>query len=271
MFSPPQLTALKLLGSLNMALSVYDAVIGSYEQGEAFAGYPWKTWTSLREAWAVAEHHGMAQKDKLKVYAALLVDIEASDVGNGHLALGGKTAPHHLKITDGKPEDLPTLIWGNYGWSTWCHTMEDAIKEAIASNSRGPIEEVAEQKPSINWLIMELDISLNKLPYLLKMGYVTTGKERNDITSFRLHGDVPGTWISSVHMAEQWGMSHQTWADIKLGDWHMKTNVFCQECGCKGTTWAAHCAACWAKLMTRKRPRVPRGASSGEQPAPQAP
>ncbi len=206
-----------------MALSIYDAVIGSYEQGGAFAGYPWTTWTSLREAWAVAEHHEM-------------VDIEASDVGNGHLAPGGKTSQHHLKITDGKPEDLPTLIWGNYGWSRWCHTMEDAIKEAIASNSRGPIKEVAEQKPSINWLIMELDIQLNKLPYLLKMGYVTTGKERNDINSFRLHGNIPGTWISSLHLAEQLGMSHQTWADIKLSDWYMKTNVFCQACGIKGTT-----------------------------------
>ena len=238
-----------------MALSLYNA-------GRA-DGYPWATWTSLREAW---EHYEQTYCDKLKVYAALLVDTEASDAGRGHLALGGKTAPHHLNITNGKPDDLPTLIWGNYGWSTWCHTMEDAIKEAIASNSRGPIIEVAEQKPSITWLIMELEIPLNKLPYLLKMGYVTTGSERNGINSIRMHGDVPGTWISSVHMAEQWGMAHQTWADIKLGDWNMKTNGFCQKCGCKGTTWEAYCAACWAKYMSRKRPRGSPGASASEQP-----
>ena len=244
-----------------MALSVYDAVIGSYEHSDgAFA-----------EAWAIAEQQERTDcdKDKLRIYAALLVDIEASNVGDGYLALGGNTAQHRLKITNGKPENLSTLIWGNYGWSTWCHTMEDAIKEAIASNSRGPIKEVAEQKLSINWLIMELDIQLNKLPYLLKKGHVTTGKERNNINSFRLHGNIPGNWISSLHLAEQWGMSHQTWADIKLNDWHIKTNVFCQECGNKGTTWAAHCATCWAKHMTSKRPRV--CTSSGEQSTSQAP
>ena len=244
-----------------MALSVYDAVIGSYEDsGGAFA-----------EAWAIAEQQAKADcdKNKLRVYAALLVDIEASNVEGGHLALGGRTSGSHLKIINGQPENISTSIWGSYGWSTWCHTMEDAIKEAIASNSRGPTQEVAEQKPSINWLIMELDIQLSKLPYLLMKGYVTTGKERNNINSFRLHGNIPGTWISSLHLAEQWGMTHQTWADIKLSDWHIKTNVFCQECGDKGTTWAAYCAACWAKHMANKRPRV--CTSSGEHSTSQAP
>ena len=42
------LTALKLPDILNMTLSVYDAVIGSYENsGGSFA-----------EAWAIAEHQG---------------------------------------------------------------------------------------------------------------------------------------------------------------------------------------------------------------------
>ena len=150
------------------------------------------------------------------------------------LPLGGKSAPGHLHIdANGKPGDLPTQIWGNYGWSTWCHLIEAAIREAIASNSRGPVTEVAEQKSSITWLIMELEIPLNKLPYLLKMGYITTGSERNGINSIRLHGDVPGAWISSVHMAVQLGMAHQTWADIKLGAWNMKTDGFCRTCGCK--------------------------------------
>ena len=119
-----------------MALSVYDAVIGSYEDsGGAFA-----------EAWAIAEQQVEDDRDKnkLRVYAALLVDIEASSMEGGYLALGGNAAQHRLKIINGKPENLSTKIWGSYGWSTWCHTMEDAIKETIASNSSGPIKEVAE-------------------------------------------------------------------------------------------------------------------------------
>ena len=51
-------------------------------------GYPWGTWTSLREAWDVAEHYEQTNSDKIKTYTALLVDTEASDVGNGCLALG---------------------------------------------------------------------------------------------------------------------------------------------------------------------------------------
>ena len=185
-----------------MALSLYDAVIGTYEQGAE--EYPWATWTSLREAWVVAEHYKMTYSKNLKVYAALQIDTEASDAARGHLALGGKTA-HLLNINNGKPGDLPTLLWGNYGWSTWCHQIDVAIEVAIATNSRGPVTNAAEKKPSITWLIMELEIPLNKLPYLMKMGYITTGEltkrgERKGINSIRLHDEVPGAWISSVHM-----------------------------------------------------------------------
>ena len=184
-----------------MALSLYDAVIGTYEQGAE--EYPWATWTSLREAWVVAEHYKMTYSKNLKVYAALQIDTEASDAARGHLALGGKTA-HYLNINNGKPGDLPTQLWGNYGWSTWCYQIEAAIEEAIATNSRRPVTDAAE-KHSITWLIMELEIPLNKLPYLMEMGYITTGKlpkrgERKGINSIRLHDEVPGAWISSVHM-----------------------------------------------------------------------
>ena len=54
-------------------------------------------------------------------------------------------------------------------------------------------------------MIMELEIPLNKLPYLMEMGYITTGKlpkrdDRYGIYSIRMHDVVPGEWISSVSM-----------------------------------------------------------------------
>ena len=174
-----------------MTFSLYDAV----------GGYPWATWTSLQEAWEVAEHYRMTYSKNLKVYAALQIDTEASDTSRGHLALVGRL----LNINNGKPDDLPTLLWGNYGWSTWCHQIDAAIKEAIATNFRGPGTNTAVKIPSITWLIMELEIPLNKLPYLMMMGYITTGRlpkrgDREGINSIRLHGEVPGAWISSTHM-----------------------------------------------------------------------
>ena len=160
-----------------MALSVYDAVIGSYDDDGG----------ALAQAWAIAEQQrqGDCDKNKLRLYAALLIDVETSSVDGGYLALGGRTYGSRIKIINGKPENITTSLWGNYGWSTWCYTMEDVIKEAIASNSRGPTKEVNEQS-TIKWLIMELDIQLNKMTYLLMKVYVTTGKERNNINSLRL-------------------------------------------------------------------------------------
>ena len=242
-----------------MALSVYDAVISSYEYSGG----------ALAEAWTIAEQQGQEDRDKnkLKLYAALLVDDEASNVKEGYLVLGGRLSGTRLVIIDERPANIPTSLWGDYGWSTWCYTMEDVIKEAIASNSRGPTQEVAKQS-SIHWLIMELDIQLCKLPYLLMKCLVTTGRERNNISSLRLHGNIPGSWISSLHMAEQWEMTHQTWADIKLSDWRIKSNGFCTECGIKGTTWNTYCAACWVRYMASKRHRV---STEADQSAPKPP
>ena len=195
-------------------------------------------------AWEVAEH-------KLMVYAALLIDLEASDMDRGHLVLGGRSATGHLKINkNGHPSDLLTQFWGNYGWSTWCHLIEAAIKEAIASNSRGPTAEIVKQKP-IAWLILELEIPLNKLSYLFMMGHITTGTERNGINSIRLHGDVPGAWISSVHMVRQRTMAHHAWADIKIGARYQKIEGFCRTCNCEGPTWNGYCAQCWITYISQ--------------------
>ena len=158
-------------------------------------------------------------------------------------------------LVDERPANIPTSLWGRYGWSTWCYNLEDVIKEAIASNSRGPTQEVDKQV-SIHWLIMEMEVPLCKLPYLLMKGLVTTGNERNNISSLRLHGNIPGSWISVLHMAVQWEMAHKTWADIKLSDWHVKINGFCTQCGANGATWDAYCATCWVKHLASKRHRV---------------
>ena len=160
--------------------------------------YPWTAWTSLREAWVVAEHYKTTYSRELKVYAALQTDAEFSEAAmmmvGGSVALGGGK---HLNIKNGKPGDLPTMLWGDRGWSTWCYQIDAAIEEAAATNSIG--------SPPFTWMIMELEIPLNKLPYLMEMGYITTGKlpkrdDRYGIYSIRMHDVVPGEWISSVSM-----------------------------------------------------------------------
>ena len=182
----------------------------------------------------------------------------------GHLVLGGRSIGHLNINTNGYPSDLLTQFWGNYGWSTWCHLIEAAIKEAIASDSRGPIAEIVKQEP-IAWLILELEIPLNKLSYLFMMGYITTGTERNGINSIRLHGDVPGAWISSVHIVKQRTMTYHTWADIKAGASYQKLEGLCRACNCEGPTWNGYCAQCWITYVSQARQHwVPCGANSVE-------
>ena len=164
----------------------------------AIMTYPWSVWTSLREAWVVAEHYKMTYSKDLKVYAALQTDAVSLEAAlrmvGGRVSLGrGK----YLNIENGKPGDLPTTLWSNWGWSTWGYQIDAAIEEAAATNSIG--------SPPFTWVILELEIQLTKLPYLMEMGYITTGKlpkrgDRHDIYSIRMHDVVPGEWISSVSM-----------------------------------------------------------------------
>ena len=155
----------------------------------------------------VMEHwlgHGPSQniRDRrisIKLYAALLINENKSNVKEGYLTMQSCVC---LKLVDDRPANIPTSLWGRYGWSTWCYNLEDVIKEAIASNSRGPTQEVDKQT-SIHWLIMEMEVPLRKLPYLLMKGLVTTGNERNNISSLRLHGNIPGCWITTLHKAER--------------------------------------------------------------------
>ena len=103
---PPQLSLLKLHCVYCMALALYTA--GNTAQ--RLHDYPWADWTSLQEAWEVAEHFKPTYSNTLKVYAALLIDTWAL----GYLALGGRSAPGHLQIdARGKPINLPTRLWGN--------------------------------------------------------------------------------------------------------------------------------------------------------------
>ena len=66
--------------------------------------YPWTAWTSLREAWVVAEHYKTTNSRNLKVYAALPTDAVFSEAA---LMMVGGSVP--LDIKNGKPGDLPTV------------------------------------------------------------------------------------------------------------------------------------------------------------------
>ena len=99
---------------------------------------------------------------KISAYSALLVSMSESLPTMGSFSLGGRSQLKEFQLdAGGIPQTiLCTTLWGNYQRSTWCFGIAQAINEAIASNSRGPVQEVAASS-SVHWLILHLSIPLS--------------------------------------------------------------------------------------------------------------
>ena len=120
---------------------------------------------------------GTVEWGKIIVYAALLVNMTESQPEMGSFLLGGRSQPKEFQLdAGGTPLTiLRSTLWGNYQWSTWCFGIGQAINEAMASNSRGPVQEVA-MASSVHWLILHLPIPFDKLAYLMSKQYIVIGK-----------------------------------------------------------------------------------------------
>ena len=130
---------------------------------------------------------------KIVVYSALLVNMSASQPTLGSYTLGGRSQPKDFQLDAGgvPTTTLQTTLWGNYQRSTWCFDIGQAINEAIASNSRGPLQEITDSS-HVHWLILHLPIPFDKLAYLMQKQLIVTGTERNQIPSLRLYGNIEG-------------------------------------------------------------------------------
>ena len=203
---------------------------------------------------------GTVEWGKITVYAALLVNMTESASEIGCFLLGGRSQPKEFQLdAGGTPLTvLRSTLWGNYQWSTWCFGIGQAINEAMASNSRGPVQEVATAS-SVHWLILHLPIPLDKLAYLMQKQLIVTGTERNQIPSLRLYGDIEGCKVSAVDLCEQHAINVDIWGKIKLGTWKKGESRFCAECGAQGpdgstlSTWNSYCANCWAVHLAEHR------------------
>ncbi len=200
---------------------------------------------------------------EIMVYSALLVDMPCSQPTLGSYKLGGRSQPKELQLDAGgvPANPLPTTLWGNYQRSTWCYGIGEAINEAIASNSRGPLQEIT-GSTHIHWLILHLPIPFEKLAKLMKQQLIMTGIERNQISSLRLYGDIDADKVTAVDLCEQFAIDIDIWGKIKLGSWQRGTNHCCTECGAQGSesapisTWNTYCANCWARHLVNKRLRA---------------
>ena len=187
---------------------------------------------------------------QLTVVAALLVNRDESTPEQGLIRLGGRSSDKviHLRGTAGTFSDLPTSIWGSYNRTTWCYSKDDALLEAIASNSRGPVAKISKGADTA-WLFVYLDIPADKFFPLMHKGWITAQAERNGIHAISIHADIPAQLITRVDLDYYWAMECKVWAHIKLGKWQFNANAFCNLCSKPGPTWQAYCADCWAKHM----------------------
>ena len=196
---------------------------------------------------------------KITVYSALLVNMSASQPSLGNYTLGGRSQPKEFQLDAGgiPRTTLQTTLWGNYQRSTWCFDIGQAINEAIASNSRGPVQEITESS-YVYWLILHLPIPFDKLANLMQQQLIMTGTERNQIPSLRIYGDIDGDKVTAVDFCEQHAIDIDIWGKIKLGSWRQGTSHCCTECGAQGSnggpisTWNLYCANCWARHLSKR-------------------
>ncbi len=78
-------TGVSIADNVSSMVSIYDAVISSYECNDR----------ALADAWAIAEHQRQEDlmKNIIKLYAALLVDDNKSNVKRGYLITLIKLVP----------------------------------------------------------------------------------------------------------------------------------------------------------------------------------
>ena len=110
------------------------------------------------------------------------------------------------------PKYLGTTLWGPRGYSTWCADVETAIREATNSMSRGPARITSRRMRSPGplgraarsctggmWLVFELRLSAQVVCGLVQDQRMTTALEREGITSWRIHADIPMASLSGSH------------------------------------------------------------------------
>ena len=177
----------------------------------------------------------------------------------GSFSLGGRSQPKEFQLdAGGIPQTiLCTTLWGNYQRSTWCFGIAQAINEAIASNCRGPVQEVAASS-SVHWLILHLSIPCDKLASLMQKQLIMTGTERNQIPSLRIYGDIEGCKVTAVDLCEQHAININIWGKIKMGSWRQEASPHCTKCDAQGpndstiSTWDSYCANCWAAHLSKR-------------------
>ena len=127
---------------------------------------------------------------------------------DGHFGVNGKWLGR-------APKHLGTTLWGPRGYSTWCADVETAIREATNSLSRGPAHITSRRMMNTDflyashdgtrnctggmWLVFELRLSAQTVCGLVQDQRMTTAREREGITSWRIHADIPLASLYGSH------------------------------------------------------------------------
>jgi hypothetical protein len=175
------------------------------------------------------------------IWTCFKVDEDVTDFDNGtQLWLQG------IGPLEEEAELIQASWYGKYGWTTWSPSKEEALREAMASKSRG-ITTTEGLKPTV-WLLFSLEIDQVKAYELLIIHRaVTPAKERNEVLTWRIHGDVVlKEYKYRKHLMRVDALAHDHWADVQIGTYYKdKGAQECKQCGETHATWAKYCSVCW--------------------------
>ena len=168
-----------------------------------------------------------------------------------------------------QPEHLHTSRWGQWGYSTWCSDIDDAITEAVNSKSRGwrriPGNTQAQTKESW-WIVFGLELGVMQIREYLSRFKLTSNVERKGVSAWRIMEDINvreieinGGKLTKTIVKGRGQHSRAIWSRVPIIPDVMAEQGRCARCDKHNPLYWQVCAECYA------RPRRAHGRSPMEQ------
>ena len=164
------------------------------------------------------------------------------------------------------PDWLKTTRWGEWGYSTWCQSIEAAIKEASNSKSRGWRRVNGmdyNQLQQAWWIVVELNLCADYACDLLNRSKITCNIERKGVSSWRILEDIhiPSLrergGLMQKHVVYGWGTPFNTTVFLNFDRFTLGLTIHtgtCNSCKMNRPLCAQQCAQCWNNSITPPPP-----------------
>ena len=155
-----------------------------------------------------------------------------------------------------QPEYLRTSRWGQWGYSTWCANIDDAVTEALNSNSRGWKRvpgNTYEQTKEKWWIVFGLELGAMQIRDYLQRFKLTSNVERKKISAWRIMEDInvreieeQGGRLTKTIVKGRGPQRRAMWCRVPVIPTVMAENGRCPQCQLYNPLYWEMCAECYS-------------------------